>query len=152
MFWRALSFAICPPKPDLPGEFGPYTTCYNRFVRWRAEPDHGGRLLLASTVHMIDTSIARAHQHGAGIASNNSRGNGGRISDQLWSMTRLAMTRRCQSLENRGPTKTQSQKSPVNFLLITHGLPKIVRDAEGSRKRTYARLRSQSVAPGGILV
>lgn len=23
------------PWRDLPGMFGPYTTCYNRFVRWR---------------------------------------------------------------------------------------------------------------------
>jgi transposase len=23
------------PWRDLPGSFGPYTTCYNRFVRWR---------------------------------------------------------------------------------------------------------------------
>jgi transposase len=23
------------PWRDLPGAFGPYTTCYNRFVRWR---------------------------------------------------------------------------------------------------------------------
>jgi hypothetical protein len=48
------------------------------------------------------------------------------ISDQLWSMTRLLMGRRCQSLD-----KNQSQKSPVNFILPMHGLPKIVRDAEG---------------------
>jgi transposase len=24
-----------PPWRDLPEAFGPYTTCYNRFVRWR---------------------------------------------------------------------------------------------------------------------
>ncbi len=23
------------PRRDLPSDFGPYTTCYNRFVRWR---------------------------------------------------------------------------------------------------------------------
>ena len=57
------------PWRDLPEGFGPYTTCYNRFVRWRmagiwdlimeafAEAHDG-------SVQMIDTSIVRVHQHG----------------------------------------------------------------------------------------
>jgi transposase len=32
IFWVLRSGA---PWRDLPQEFGPYTTCYNRFVRWR---------------------------------------------------------------------------------------------------------------------
>ena len=32
IFWVLRSGA---PWCDLPQEFGPYTTCYNRFVRWR---------------------------------------------------------------------------------------------------------------------
>jgi transposase len=32
IFWVLRSGA---PWPDLPETFGPYTTCYNRFVRWR---------------------------------------------------------------------------------------------------------------------
>src|SRR5277367_3591968 len=32
IFWILRSGA---PWRDLPGSFGPYTTCYNRFVRWR---------------------------------------------------------------------------------------------------------------------
>jgi transposase len=32
IFWVLRSRA---PWCDLPKEFGPYTTCYNRFVRWR---------------------------------------------------------------------------------------------------------------------
>jgi transposase len=31
IFWVLRSGA---PWRDLPGAFGPYTTCYNRFVRW----------------------------------------------------------------------------------------------------------------------
>jgi transposase len=27
----------CPWR-DLPDQYGPYTTCYNRFFRWRREP------------------------------------------------------------------------------------------------------------------
>src|SRR6266436_928766 len=32
IFWVLRSGA---PWRELPGSFGPYTTCYNRFVRWR---------------------------------------------------------------------------------------------------------------------
>jgi transposase len=32
IFWVLRSGA---PWRDLPGSFGPYATCYNRFVRWR---------------------------------------------------------------------------------------------------------------------
>jgi len=32
IFWVLRSGA---PWRDLPAAFGPYTTCYNRFVRWR---------------------------------------------------------------------------------------------------------------------
>ena len=53
---------------DLPDSFGPYTTCYNRFVRWR-RPGVWGRIIDAlaaahdAAVQMIDTSIVRVHQH-----------------------------------------------------------------------------------------
>ena len=36
IFWVLRSGA---PWRDLPSRFGPYTTCYNRFVRWRRD-DH----------------------------------------------------------------------------------------------------------------
>ena len=34
IFWVLRSGA---PWRDMPDNFGPYTTCYNRFVRWTAE-------------------------------------------------------------------------------------------------------------------
>ena len=66
IFWILRSGA---PWRDLPEGFGPYTTGYNRFVRWRAAgiwdlimealaETHDG------SVQMIDTSIFRVHQHG----------------------------------------------------------------------------------------
>jgi transposase len=65
------------PWRDLPDSFGPYTTCYNRFVRWwRAGV--WGRIMNAlagphdAAVQMIDTSIVRVHQHGACITRNRS--------------------------------------------------------------------------------
>ena len=63
------------PWRDLPDSFGPHTTCYNRFVRWR-RAGVWNRIMDALTaahdeaVQMIDTSIVRVHQHGACIAGN----------------------------------------------------------------------------------
>jgi transposase len=72
IFWVLRSGA---PWRDLPTAFGPYTTCYNRFVRWR-RAGVWGRIIDAlaaahdAAVQMIDTSIVRVHQHGACIARN----------------------------------------------------------------------------------
>ena len=73
IFWVLRSGA---PWRDLPETFGPYTTCYNRFVRWgRAGVwDQIMDALAAmhdAAVQMIDTSIVRVHQHGACVAGNN---------------------------------------------------------------------------------
>jgi transposase len=63
------------PWRDLPQEFGPYTTCYNRFVRWR-QAGVWSRIMDAlgsahdAAVQMIDTTIVRVHQHAACIARN----------------------------------------------------------------------------------
>ena len=67
IFWVFRSGA---PWRDLPDNFGPYTTCYNRFVRWR-RAGVWAKLMSAlagahdAAVQMIDTSIVRVHQHGA---------------------------------------------------------------------------------------
>jgi transposase len=63
------------PWRDLPNCYGPCTTCYNRFVRWR-RAGVWARIMDALTaahdaaVQMIDTSIVRVHQHAACIARN----------------------------------------------------------------------------------
>jgi len=63
------------PWRDLPEAFGPYTTCYNRFVR-RRRAGVWSRIIDAlaaahdAAVQMIDTSIVRVHQHGACITRN----------------------------------------------------------------------------------
>ena len=72
IFWVLRSGA---PWRDLPAAFGPYTTCYNRFVRWR-RAGVWGRIIDAlaaahdAAVQMIDTSIVRVHQHGSCITRN----------------------------------------------------------------------------------
>ena len=59
------------PWRDLPERYGPYTTVYNRFNRW-AKAGVWERIFrtLASqspqSLHLIDSSIVRAHQHAAG--------------------------------------------------------------------------------------
>jgi transposase len=67
IFWVLRSGA---PWRDLPRSFGPYTTCYNRVVRWRrAGVCVWAKIMNAlagahdAAVQMIDTSIVRVHQH-----------------------------------------------------------------------------------------
>jgi transposase len=72
IFWVLRSGA---PWRDLPETYGPRTTCYNRFVRWR-QAGVWDRIMDAlaaghdTAVQMIDTSVVRVHQHGVCIAGN----------------------------------------------------------------------------------
>jgi transposase len=72
IFWVLRSGA---PWRDLPEAYGPRTTCYNRFVRWR-QAGVWDRIMDAlaaghdAAVQMIDTSVVRVHQQGASIAGN----------------------------------------------------------------------------------
>src|SRR5262245_49954067 len=73
IFWVLRSGA---PWRDLPETYGPRTTCYNRFVRWRRAGvwDQIMDALAArhdAAVQMIDTYVVRVHQHGACIAGSN---------------------------------------------------------------------------------
>ena len=72
IFWVLRSGA---PWRDLPDCYGPYTTCYNRFVRWSKAGVWDrimGKLTAAheASVQMIDTSVIRVHQHGACITNS----------------------------------------------------------------------------------
>jgi transposase len=73
IFWILRSGA---PWRDLPTTYGPHTTCYNRFVRWR-RAGVWNQIMVAlaaghdAAVQMIDASVVRVHQHGAYIADNN---------------------------------------------------------------------------------
>jgi transposase len=73
IFWVPRSGA---PWRDLPETYGPRTTCYNRFVRWRRAGvwDQIMDALAAghdAAVQIIDTSVVRVHEHGTCIADNN---------------------------------------------------------------------------------
>ena len=105
IFWVLRSGA---PWRDLPDNFGPYTTCYNRFVRWR-RTGVWDQLMNALTadhdraVQMIDTSIVRVHQHGACIAAN---------SEQLMGRSRGGLTTKIHAVVDTGG-------SPVRLALTT---------------------------------
>jgi transposase len=72
--WRQRTGA---PWRDIPARYGPWQTCYDRFVRWQqrglwakllqalqGEADTHGTLVW--THCSVDSSIVRAHQHAAG--------------------------------------------------------------------------------------
>jgi len=67
ILWRFRSGA---PWAEIPERYGPSTTCYNRFVRWR-KAGVWDRLLAAVSAGfngelvMIDSTCMRVHQHGA---------------------------------------------------------------------------------------
>ena len=78
IFWVLRSGA---PWRDLPVCYGPRTTCYNRFVRWRTAGVWGRIMDSLAAAHdaavqMIDTSIVRVHQHAACIARNRGQSKG----------------------------------------------------------------------------
>ncbi len=59
------------PWRDLPERYGPYTSVYNRYNRW-AKAGIWLTVFAAlrqrspESLHLIDSSIVRAHQHAAG--------------------------------------------------------------------------------------
>src|SRR5690554_6861461 len=59
------------PWRDLPERYGPYTTVYNRYNRWAKqgvwlEAFEALAARSPGALHLIDSSIVRAHQHAAG--------------------------------------------------------------------------------------
>ncbi len=68
MLWRLKTGA---PWRDLPERYGRWQTVYSRFRRWQRvlttlqrEGDAAGDL--DWTLHLVDSSVVRAHQHAAG--------------------------------------------------------------------------------------
>ena len=72
IYWRLRTGS---PWADIPERYGPYTTCYNRFVRWRKLGvwdtifDSVSKAYEGS-LQMVDSSSIRVHQH----AANGKRG------------------------------------------------------------------------------
>ena len=67
ILWR---FRTGSPWAEMPERYGPSTTCYNRFVRWRKAGVWDRLLATISAafegeIVMIDSTYVRVHQHGA---------------------------------------------------------------------------------------
>jgi putative transposase len=80
LWWRRTGV----PWRDLPDDFGPWKSVFNRFDRW-AKSGKWERLWAAMKVdvddewHSVDATINRAHQHAAGgKGGQKSTGSGGR--------------------------------------------------------------------------
>ncbi len=132
IFWVLRSGA---PWRDLPRNFGPYTTCYNRFVRWR-RAGVWAKILNAlaaphdAAVQMIDTSIVRVHQHGACINHSNRQSIGrsrGGLTSKIHALVdtnglpvRLALSAG-EAHDNRLAGKLLSRIQPGSMLLADRG-------------------------------
>jgi transposase len=119
IFWVLRSGAFWS---DLPERYGPPTTIYNRFNRWR-KAGVWDRLMDAITkvydgdVQMIDTSIVRVHQHGATAKR------GARMEDMIavWAVpeavspprsTRSSTGRADRSNSSSRPARRATSKAP----------------------------------------
>ena len=91
ILWRERTGA---PWRDLPARYGPWSTVYSRFWRWRVagiwdrvfaavqqEEDAAGAV--DWEVQFVDSSVIRAHQHAAGAK-------GGRQKPRRWARARAA--------------------------------------------------------------
>ncbi len=80
ILWRLRTGA---PWRDIPERYGPWQTCYDRFVRWRRDGTWDRLLAHVQTesdavgeiewMVSIDSTTARAHQHAAGARREPSR-------------------------------------------------------------------------------
>jgi transposase len=72
------------PWRDLPERYGPWATCYDRFVRWRRDGTWDRLLAHVQTksdavgelewIVSVDSTSVRAHQHAAGARKRPARG------------------------------------------------------------------------------
>jgi transposase len=107
IFWVLRSGAFWS---DLPERYGPPTTIYNRFNRWR-KAGVWDRLMDEITrlydgdVQMIDTSIVRVHQHGATAK----RG----VEIDVWGVPEAASPRKSMRLSTAmaGPSSSSSRQA-----------------------------------------
>jgi transposase len=93
------------PWRDLPERYGPYTTVYNRFNRWR-KAGIWDRLMDAivkahdGEVQMIDSSIVRVHQHASGVKK--------RVEFVVWGEAEAASPRRSTPASTRRAARSAS--------------------------------------------
>ena len=157
IFWVLRSGA---PWRDLPDDFGPYTTCYNRFVRWRRAGVWGRIMNALATAHdasvqMIDTSIVRVHQHGACIIRNRKQSMGrsrGGLTSKIHAVVdtnglpvRLALTAG-EAHDNRLADKLLSRLKSGSMLLADRGYDADWIRALAARRARWPISRQNAIA------
>jgi len=80
ILWRLRTGA---PWRDVPSRYGPWQTCYDRFVRWRRDGTWERLLSHVQTksdavgevewLVSVDSTVVRAHQHASGARAKRSR-------------------------------------------------------------------------------
>ena len=148
IFWVLRSGA---PWRDLPASFGPHTTCYNRFVRWRRAGVWDQLMQALTAGHDVAvqnrTSIVRVHQHGACIAGNNKqligRSRGG-LTTKIYAVVdtrgvpiRLALKRRADFSK---PRRFWPLAQAIDDLLVQGEKPRIL-GAAGPGQIDFENLR-----------
>src|SRR3546814_7430546 len=107
IFWVLRSGA---PWRDLPERYGPRTTCYNRFARWRKAGvwDHLMDAITAAhdgAIQMIDSTSVRAHQQAAtatrGVRSEEH-------TSELQSLMRISYAASCLTKKNHHPSNLRT--------------------------------------------
>jgi transposase len=138
IFWVLRSGA---PWRDLPKSYGPHTTCYDRFVRWRRAGIWHRIMNGLATAHdaamqMIDTSVVRMHQHGACIAENRKQ-HMGRSRDGLTSKVHAVV-------DGRAGRRLKTSRSQLDRILDPANdqvsLASLVRTAHAVGKRVRLEL------------
>jgi transposase len=102
IFWVLRAGA---PWRDLPERYGPYTTAYNRFNRWRKAGIWDGLMDAIVKAHdgevqMIDSSIVRVHQHASGVKK--------RVEIVVWAEAEEASPRKSTRVSTRKGAQSAS--------------------------------------------
>jgi transposase len=140
------------------GQFWQYTTCYNRFVRWRRAGVWAQIMnALAGThdaaVQMIDTSVVRVHQHAACIARNRKQSMGrsrGGLTSKIYAVVdtnglpvRLALTAG-EAHDNRLAGNLLSRLKSGAMLLADRGYDADWIRAFAAKRRAWANIPPRS--------
>jgi transposase len=156
IFW-----ALRPGAPwrDLPERFGPRTTCYNRFVRWR-KAGVWNRLMDAVTpahdgdIQMIDSTSVRAHQQAATLKRRDAEQYLGRSRGGL--TTKIHVVVDAKGLPIRlGLTAGQTHDGQIADALLNHLGPRAIvlankaYDADRIRELIQEQGATSNIPPKG---
>ncbi|WP_411970574.1 MULTISPECIES: IS5 family transposase [Mesorhizobium] len=149
IFWVLRSGA---PWRDLPERYGPRTTCYNRFARWRKAGVWDRLMDAISAAHdgaiqMIDSTSIRAHQQAATAKK------GGQI---IVSVSRSGLTTKIHVVDDAqglpirlGLTAGQAHDGQIADRLLDHLGPRtiVLADKAYDADRIRALIQGQGATP-----